>query len=266
MPRKSAKSLASDLASEAAKLDLTAFTLNIPIHILLAESIHVARFVQHYWRTQIDPESGFLRRPGLDLLHHNLLPESIAAEILALRDLVQAAHLAHVLAVTPPEHTTARADLVVDELCTALQWICDETTLGEPHAKLATITLRHLDDPDDDAALANELADYLGLARELQHELTQLGAFDPKLVDEAERLVLTLRARPAVRRRTTQANAFLQQRNRYAALLIQKLNRACAAARYVFRHHDEILDEVTSAYERRRRTAVAPTFELANVA
>ena len=46
-----------------------------------------------------------------------------------------------------------------------------------------------------------------------------------------------------------------EHRNRLAALLVRRMNRVRAAARFVFRNHSDIVREVTSTYERRRRAA-----------
>lgn len=257
MAKKTAKPLTSLLSTEAAKIDVTDFSMNMPLHVLLGEAIDVARFTQHYWRAQTEPKSKIILRPGLELAGDSRLSESIADEILALHDLVQAAQTAHVLAIAPPEKTVERAEHVLDELAAALEWLCEDEVDSERRSTLTAITDLHRDAPDNEDALATELADYLGLAVKLEAELLEIGAFDPKLIDEAKRLVLALRDRSAlrVRGRTTEASAFLQQRNQFAALLMQKVNRVRAAARYVFRNHDDIVKQVTSAYQRRRRAA-----------
>jgi hypothetical protein len=123
---------------------------------------------------------------------------------------------------------------------------------------LAAIVEAHRDDAESEDALAGELADYVGLARDLKDDLAQIGAFDLALIDEGAELVLALRERPAarVRGRNGEAAALLSKRNRLAALLIQRIARVRTAARYVFRHHEAIVKQATSAYQRRRRAAV----------
>lgn len=256
MAKKTASSL-PDLTAEAAKLDVTDFSMNMPLHVLLGEAIDVARFTQHYWRAQIDPKTKVVLRPGLELAGDTRLAESIADEIVALHDLVQSAQTSHVLAIAPPERSAERAEFVLDELSAAIEWLCADDSEDDKDAKLAAIVEAHRDDPDSEDALASELADYVGLAIELQAQLTEIGAFDVQLIEEAKTLVLALRERSALRARgrSTEASNFLQQRNQFAALLTQKVNRVRAAARYVFRHHDDIVKQVTSAYQRRRRAA-----------
>jgi hypothetical protein len=138
-----------------------------------------------------------------------------------------------------------------------LDWVCDDGKLDEKDAKLAAIVEAHRNEPASEDALAAELADYVGLAVELKKELEEIGASDPGLIAEGERLVLALRERSAVRVRGKggETAALLAKRNQLAAVLAQRINRVRAAARYVFRHHDGIVKQVTSAYERRRRAA-----------
>jgi len=185
------------------------------------------------------------------------LPAIVGDEILTLHDLVQKAQTAYLLAIAPPTEGTERAELVLDELSAAIEWVCDDGVLDDKDAKLAAIVDAHRDDNDSEDALASELADYVGLALELKDDLTNIGAFDPALIDEGQRLVLALRERSAIRARgrTGEAATLLLQRNQLAALLVQRITRVRAAARYVFRHHDDIVKQVTSAYQRRRRAA-----------
>lgn len=257
MAKKPTKSTTSLLAAEAAKIDTTDFSMNMPLYVLLGEAIDVARFCEHYWTTEHDPKTKAVVRPGLELAGEARLPESISAEIVALHELVQKAQTAYLLAIAPPTESTERAEFVLDELSAAIEWVCEDGVQDEKDAKLAAIVEAHRDDPDSEDALASELADYVGLAVELEDELTAVGAFDSSLIDEAKQMVLALRERSAVRARGrgTEASGFLVQRNQFASILIQRITRVRSAARYVFRHHDDIVKQVTSAYQRRRRAA-----------
>ena len=65
-----------------------------------------------------------------------------------------------------------------------------------------------------------------------------------------------LRERSAVRLTESSVNeqqAVLALRNRLITLLLDRMRRVRAAARYVFRNHPEIARRATSTYERRRR-------------
>ncbi|WP_437939441.1 hypothetical protein [Sorangium sp. So ce341] len=52
-----------------------------------------------------------------------------------------------------------------------------------------------------------------------------------------------------------QAQEALLLRNKLAALLVERMGLVRSAARFVFRSQPEIVREVTSAYERRKRAA-----------
>jgi hypothetical protein len=52
-----------------------------------------------------------------------------------------------------------------------------------------------------------------------------------------------------------EASELLKKRNQHTAVLLERMGRVRAAARYVFRHHPEILRQATSAYQQRRRAA-----------
>lgn len=254
---KSPKSAEALLTAEAASLDVTDFKLTMPLYVLLGEAIDVARFCEHYWRAEQDPKTKLVVTPGLELAGDGRLSETIASEIVVLHELVQKAQTAYLLAIAPPAESTERAEYVLDELSAAVEWVCDDGVTDEKDAKLAAVVEAHRDDADSEDALAAEIADYVGLAEEFRDELAQIGSFDLGLVDEAKSLVSALRERSAIRarRRGGESTAFLQQRNQFAALLIQRIGRVRAAARYVFRRHDHIVKQVTSAYERRRRAA-----------
>ncbi len=257
MPKTTTKSMTATLTAEAAQLDVTDFTLSVPLYVLLGEAIDVARFCEHYWTAEHDPKTKAIVRPGLELAGEGRLPESVSAEIVALHELVQKSQTSYLLAIAPPDASNERAEFVLDELSAAIEWVCTDGVDNGNEAKLAAVVEAHRDDPESEDALAAELADYVGLAVELEDELTAVGAFDTGLIEEAKQLVLALRDRSALRARGRGGDsaAFLTQRNQFATLLLQRMNLVRSAARYVFRRHDDIVKQVTSAYQRRRRAA-----------
>lgn len=256
MAKKSVKSV-SHLVDEAAKLDVSAFSMNMPLYVLLGEAIDVARFCERFWNSEREPRTRTVVRPGLELAGEDRLPRTIVAEIIELHELVQKSQTAYLLAIAPPTESTERAEFVLDEISAAIEWVCDDGVLDEKDAKLAAIVDAHRDDPESEDALASELADYVGLADELAADLAKVAAFDDGLVDEAKDLVRALRERSAarIRRRGGDASTLLTRRNQFAAMLIERMNRVRTAARYVFRRHDDIVKQATSAYQRRRRAA-----------
>ena len=81
-----------------------------------------------------------------------------------------------------------------------------------------------------------------------------LGGFDDGLIDEAFALAKTLRTLPAISpAASASARDALLRRNRLLQLLDQYVGRVRSAARFVFRHHPEIVRQATSAYARRLR-------------
>ena len=256
---KQQEALVASLNAEAARMDPRDFVLTTPLHVLLGEAVDVARFCELHWEPQFAPVTGALLRPGLGTARGPAqLDKTIAEEILVLQQLVQQAQTAYVLATTPADDTTvARARFVLDEIAAALEWLFGNADDDEHAAQLAAIEKAHKDDPDSDDAMASELADYVGLAFEVKDTLAKIGVFDIALVEEARVLVASLRERSATRMRgaTSKSALLIEHRNRLAAVLSQRMARVRGAARYVYRHHPDIVKQVTSAYQRRRRAA-----------
>ncbi len=256
--QKQNKSLVNALTVEASKVDPRDFVLTTPLHVLLGEAVDVARFCEQHWEPLHAPPNELLVRPGLKDAGSGHLERVIVEEILVLQQLVQQAQTAYLLAISPPNDASVdRARFVLDEIASSLEWLFDDGKIDERDAQLAAIVEAHKDDPDSEDALASELADYAGLANLVKKDLAKLGAFDMSLLAEAPMLVTALRERSALRSRTnnTEAGRMLEQRNRLAAVLSQRITRVRAAARYVFRHYPDIVKQVTSAYQRRRRAA-----------
>jgi hypothetical protein len=84
-----------------------------------------------------------------------------------------------------------------------------------------------------------------------------LGGFELGLVDEANALSRQIQehsAGPIVPEVPGAAQA-LDLRNRVGALLLDRMQQVRSAARFVFRRNPELVREVTSTYERRKRRA-----------
>lgn len=79
----------------------------------------------------------------------------------------------------------------------------------------------------------------------------------PIAVLTTEALAAELRASPSRREgpQSDEARQSLLLRNQVAVLLWQRLGAVRSAARYVFRHQAELVREVTSSYDRRKRAA-----------
>lgn len=147
-----------------------------------------------------------------------------------------------------------RARHVLREIVTALEWLFDDGVEDERDAKLAKVSAAHAGDPETLDAVALQLKSYGALAREYRKDLESLGAFQMGLLDEAGQLAEALTSRPAAgKERDAKESETLVLRNRVGTLLTQRIRLVRGAARFVFRHHPEVIREASSAYERRKR-------------
>ena len=234
-------------------------TINLPLHVVFGEAVDVARFFDHYWKSEKDKDGNVLR-PGLDTVVDKKrgLTAKTGAEILSLQQAGQEAHTAYLLCVdtTARANPVERARYVLDEIIATLTWLFDDGVEDEKDARLASIQAAHVEDPESTDALAGELDDYATLASHHRDEMAGVGGFDPKLIDEARTLAGELRARPTIAAPlSAKARAALALRNKVLNLLLSRVTLVRAAARFVFRGTPEVVREVTSTYERKRRAA-----------
>jgi hypothetical protein len=235
-------------------------TLHVPLHVLFGEAVDVARFFEAHWKPQKDASGNIVRR-GLDSAagkHNKRLTEKTGDEILSLQQAAQEAHTAYLLTVDPKSSgdIQARARFVLNEITAVLEWFFDDGIEDENDARLERLAVAHASDPDTMDALASALDDYAALAAPHRKDLDGLGDFDGALLDEAKSLAVALRDRPAVPLvLSDKARAALSLRNKVISLLTDRMATVRSAARFVFRDEPEIVRQVTSAYERRKRAA-----------
>ncbi|MFO0592019.1 MAG: hypothetical protein U0441_31015 [Polyangiaceae bacterium] len=239
----------------------------MPFHVLNGEAIDVARFFDKYMKT-VKPNGHEPGRPGLDSVFDPKrgLTAKTAEEIRSLREALHEANTAYVESATPTNPSGAapvdRARFVVDEITAVLEWHFDDGVEDERDAQLAMLQKAHENTPDSTDALAAECEDYAALAQRYRKEIDGIGGFDAALIDEAKKLAAALRERPATPAAGSKASVnALALRNRVANLLHARMSTVRSAARFVFRGTPDIVREVTSAYQRRRRAAArrAPT-------
>ena len=231
----------------------TAFTP--PIRILLGEAVDIARFALSYWEPVKDA-SGNVLRPGLSQAGSKLSP-NIRTEVLELHEAVQTAHTEYLLTVAPVQtDVRARAELVLSELKSALEWWLDDGIDDDRDRQLESLKAEHADGSASADAIAAELADYTALARQESKGLEGLGGFDVAMITEGEALVRQLRERPTTPVSPENTRRALDIRNRVATLLVDRVNLVRSAARFVFRNQPDIVRLSTSAFERRRRKAL----------
>ncbi len=177
-------------------------------------------------------------------------------EILSLREAVSQAQAQYFLTFEQSVNPMERGDFLLDEMTATLEYLLDDGIEDEKDAQLDRIDAAHADDPESFDALASALDDYAAFADVHRKAMDGLGGFDAGHIDEARKVAAELRARPSVGATVSEASrAALALRNKLVVLLMTRMTAVRAAARFVFRGQPEIVREVTSEYERRRRAA-----------
>ncbi|XXX73055.1 hypothetical protein WMF30_35940 [Sorangium sp. So ce134] len=236
-----------DLAKAAAQ---TENPLKVPYDIALKEAGQVAGFFNKHWQP-----TGTL--PGLRRVKARL-PESTGEEIVSLVYAVQEAQTKLLLLVDPVvvDHGE-RARFVLDEIESALEFLLDDGVEEPADAQLTAIQEFHADIGQRSSALHQALSDYAALADSLKDRLAEVDEdFDAALITEAKELARALAAAPAAPPAAdSEVKEATRIRNGLLRLLQEKMALVRKAAARVFQRNPEVLREVTSSYERRRRAA-----------
>ncbi|WP_437807226.1 hypothetical protein [Sorangium sp. So ce1078] len=224
--------------------------LKVPYDIALKEAGQVAGFFNKHWEP-----AGTL--PGLRRVKARL-PESTGEEIVSLVYAVQEAQTKLLLLVDPVvvDHGE-RARFVLDEIESALEFLLDDGVDEPADAQLTAIQEFHADIGQRSSALHQALSDYAALAESLKDRLAEVDEdFDAALITEAKELARALAGAPAA---PPPADSDVKEatriRNGLLRLLQEKMALVRKAGARVFQRHPEVLREVTSSYERRRRAA-----------
>lgn len=231
---------------------------NVPFHVLLGESVDVARFTDKHWETKRDAKRRVVLL-GLESAagEKSRLYAGISRDILSLQRAAQDASTRYLLIVSPGRaDSTERGRFLLNELTATLEWLFDDGVEDENDARLAVLGNAHAEDPQSADALASALDDYAGLADPHREALDGLGGFEAAYIDEARQVAKALRERPATPAvMSPEAKSAIALRNKVVTLLWDRMGVVRGAARFVFRGQPEIVREATSAYERRRRAA-----------
>ncbi|WP_437726007.1 hypothetical protein [Sorangium sp. So ce861] len=251
----------SDVVQQMNAAELPANT--VPLHVLLGEAVDVAKFFEKYWKTQIDAQKR-VTRLGLESAVPKdskkgdaaRLGPKTAEEILSLQRATQEAQTRYLLTVEKNKSPRERGKFLLGEIWATLSFYFDDGVEDERDEMLARIDAAHAGDPDTADALASALHDYATLGEKHRDALDGLGGFKAEYLDEARAVAAELRSLPAQAEAISrQAQEALLLRNKLAALLVERMGLVRSAARFVFRSQPEIVREVTSAYERRKRAA-----------
>lgn len=244
--------------AEAEKHPAGPLKIPVPFHVLLAEAVDLARFHARYFKS-VEAKDGQPARPGLDTVidEERGLTAKTGEEILSIRDALQEANTRYLLAASPSSVAPMKeATFIIDEISSVLEYLFDDGVEDERDAQLDAVEAASEGAPDTIDAKAAELENYVGLGNAYRKEIDGLGGFDVKLLDRGPIVAKELRERPATPEHLPEeAKNALALRNRFALLLWSKMSVVRNGARFVFRHHPEIVREATSAYERRRRAA-----------
>ncbi len=223
---------------------------------LLHEAPQLAAYVDRYWKPTVDPFSKAAVLPGLESASKRT-PRGVADELRALTALTREAQdLWLQRSDRAAGDPVSRGWRVLGELQAALEFLCDDGVEDARDAQLARVREAHAQDGESHEDLASALDDYAAVARPHADAMHGVGGFDRALIEEAPRLAATLRERPEAQAAArADAGAAMSLRNRYAALLAERVAAVRATARYVFRHHPKVAQESGSAAARARAAA-----------
>jgi hypothetical protein len=235
----------------AADFDGSQNPLRSPFDVALDEATRAAKFVRVHWEPKGDV-------PGLSRVAARL-PKKTADDLVSQIHAVQQAQTRFLLVVDPAvvEHGE-RARFLVDELESAIAFTLDDGVEEPADEQLAQLREFHSQDGQRSSALAQALRDYGTLAKSLKARIAEADAeFDTRLVGEALALADTLAAAPAADA-GAEASAVADARaarNRLLGLMSATVATIRKTASHVYRKHPDVLREVTSAHDRRRRAA-----------
>jgi len=245
--------------NKASQLGTVDNPLRVPFHIGLKEFAIAAGFLHEHWKP-----SGDL--PGLERVA-NKLPLAAADEVVSLTRAVSAANTQLLLIVDPKVIDLGdEAREIIDALESPIEFLLDDDVHEPADDQLAALKGFDADAGQSSAALAQSLGSYAALAEELQPRLVEVDtAFDPALITKARALAKTLLDKPAQPSpQSSEAQAARLLRNQLLVLVMERVNSVRKAARHVYRHHPEVLRQVTSAYQRRKRAELRATEKAAD--
>lgn len=257
--------------STAASLDASEVSSTLPVAVLTGESVDVAKFVRARWLPVRDATTKAVVTPGLSSAVRAdqkptafaavpTLHEGIAQEILTLRALVQEAHTEALLSAKSSgdaAHPRFEAETLAADLRGAAESYLDDGVETDEDAQLRAVNDAHANDPSTDDALAGALDDYATFVETLLPGIDGYADFSASWITRARELSAALRVAPAVGGGAVRApNPLVDVRNRLGTLLLRRMTLVRAKARFVFRKHPAVAREATSAYQRRRRTAL----------
>jgi hypothetical protein len=247
MPKKESNDYVRWL-DKASAIERTDNPLKVPYDVFLKEAGQVAGFVSAYW----EPADG---RPGLKRVKARL-PKTAGDDIVSQVRAVQEAQTRLLLLVDPIVINYGdRARQLIDELESPIEFLLDDGVEEPADAQLLAVQEFHAQNGQRSSALHQSLSAYAALAESLEDRLVEVDdAFDVKLIAEAKGLARKLTEAAAVPApAASEVAAATKIRNQLLVLLTASVGRARKAVAHVFKDHPNLVREVTSTYERRRR-------------
>lgn len=221
---------------------------SVPLPVLLVEAGSAERFFEARWEATAE-------HPGLASAVNESFTAATGQEVGSLRAAVGEANLDYLLLAAQEQAPSPapEARRVLRAILATLAWYLDGGDDESGRAQLDALRAAHAKVGQKALALAAALEDSARFAEGYREAMAGVGGFDPRQLDEAMRLARALRERARAPRRPQATREALWLRNKLVALLRDRVATVRAAARFVFRDHPEIIREVTSAHERKRR-------------
>jgi len=232
---------------QAAALGNVSNPLHVPYQTALKEAVIAACFQKDNWL----PAEG---RPGLVRVKAKL-PEATAEELTSLVRGVQAAHTDYLLIVDPKVVQYGDdARSVVGKLEAVIEFTLDDGVEEEADVQLAQLKKFDADAGESSTALSQSLSNYAALAETLKPRLIEADSeFDVNLIAKARELSQLLLVTPGQPTNAGAAGEAKLLRDQMLVLMMNRVRAIRSAARYLYGDHPELVRQVTSAYERRRR-------------
>ncbi len=233
-------------AAEA--LDAKAVLLGgMPLRDRVYEADGVASMLRKLWEPSAE-----LHLPGMKETAAQV-PLAVAGEIESLCRAIRFVHTDGIFPTLPPAEVPAlevRARKLISTLSNACELVLDDDVEEPADKALANAKSRAEDDTR--ATRIQYLFDLAAVAEEVKDRLATLRSFDPGWIAEARDVAQKLSSEgPPVAGQP--ADPKVDLRNRLVTLLDHRVSKVRRAARFVYRDHPEVVRQLTSSYERKRR-------------
>lgn len=227
------------------------FRLGVPLNVFMGEAVDVSALTIQYWSPKGE---GKLAVPGLSEAGDRMY-EGIGKEVVDLVNLAQQTHVEYLLIVNPraSKELLEEATWLRDRIESVLEYAFDDDVEDEKDAQLEAV---QSNDSDTIDGLALDLEELVGLANEHLGLLKSIKLFDPAWLDRADACAKQLRELPPANVRSPEAKAKIGRRNQYLSAIARRVREIRLAAKLVFFQRPDLVRKFTSAYERRRRTAL----------